>query len=599
VYYVPGACHSLLPLYSVYNLCMLVCVDKYNTKNMFVCASIGRIDFYDEVGVIRDVMQNHMTEMLTLITSDLPIDSGNISSLMESKIRLLNSVRLAGRGALLTGQYTTYNIEWLRSQQRSSNESAPPQDISNTPTFAAVVLNVDNERWRGVPFVLISGKKLDEKTSYVRVRFRANRLCLRASSESRDGIEPWCGQSQQVVFRVGDGSSQKSLIAVSSGLPTPKEPGLGWSLDADKEGTLFGQSFSRNIRYVADVETDPYVDLIESVMVGARHLFISTDSLLASWNIWTHVLHEASQLEPRQYMGGGKDPDRLDFLVTPPGSTPVIKFWVSEVNVPHYNVDATSAASVRQIPDTFRNSTLVSGTDQQIVSKLTQEILRLAIEKVSRDPNSQFHLALSGGRSPEMLLRQLASTPLPWQHVHVWMVDERCDGSNFETLEHHLLSRNTGLRYRHIHPMLADYSDEPCDPSALNREDHLYEAAIRRLIPDSSFDFIVLGVGTDGHTASLFPGHQSVDAEGRTNLVTLIRIGTDRKQQRITLTLSAINNAKRVAVLVLGQEKNAILRQISERTVDDVDKYPIVGVLPGITNWYVDYDAILGKADDL
>jgi len=115
---------------------------------MFVCASIGRIDFYDEVGVIRDVMQNHMTEMLTLITSDLPIDSGNISSLMESKIRLLNSVRLAGRGALLTGQYTTYNIEWLRSQQRSSNESAPPQDISNTPTFAVVVLNVVNERFR-------------------------------------------------------------------------------------------------------------------------------------------------------------------------------------------------------------------------------------------------------------------------------------------------------------------------------------------------------------------------------------------------------------------------------------------------------------------
>lgn len=560
---------------------------------MCVYLCVGRTDFYNDVGVIRDVMQNHMTEMLTLIASDLPADSGNISSLIESKLRVLRSLEMAGRGAVLTGQYTTYNKERLMSEQRQLNDSSlPMRNVSHTPTFAAVVLNVDNDRWRSVPFVLISGKKLDEKTSYIRLRFRSSRFCLRGEVVASD--TDWCSQRQQIVFRVGDSSSRRSLIAVSKGLPTPKGHLPGWSVDRENKGALFGQNAADLISYVAEAESDPYAELIEAVMTGSRHMFVSTSSLLASWKVWTDVLKEARNVEPRLYMGRGKDAERLDLLVAAPESIPALRYWVSEVNLPHYDAELTSNEVNRQIPGAFRNSTLVSGTEQQIVEQLTREILRLATDKVS-DKNNKFNLALSGGRTPVMLFHRLASAPMPWQHVHVWMVDERCDGSNFETLERHLVSRVSGLPHQNIHPMLVTYSDNPCDTNAAYRSDQLYEAAIRQHVPDSAFDFIVLGVGTDGHTASLFPGQRSV--EERDSLVTLAETGVKSQQPRITLTLAAVNKAKHVAILVAGHEKNDILRRINEKSDSDYKQYPITGVrvTNGSLSWFVDNDALFGR----
>jgi hexose-6-phosphate dehydrogenase len=554
-----------------------------------VCLFAGRTDFYDDVGVIRDVMQNHLTEILTLIAADLPADSGNISSIIESKVRVLGSLQMAGRGAVLTGQYTTYNLERLLKEQLDANDSSlPMRNMSRTPTFAAVVLNVDNDRWRSVPFVLVSGKKLDEKTSYVRIRFRASRFCMRGVVNVDDA---WCNQVQQMLFRIGDSPSRRSLIAVSKGLPAPKDVLPGWSADRENEGTLFGQNVTNLVRLVADAEADPYVELIEAVMTGSRHLFVSTDSLLASWKIWTNVLKEAGHLEPRQYMGRGKDAERLDLLIAPPGSVPALQYWISELNLRHFDAEIISNDIMRQIPSTFRNSTLVSGTGQQVVEKLTQEILRLATDKISGRNKNIFHIAFSGGKTPEMVFQRLALAPLPWEHVHVWMVDERCDGSNFENLERHLLSKVNGLRHQNIHPMVVEYADKPCDPNAVYRIDQLYEAAIRRYVPDNSFDFIVLGLGTDGHTASLFPGQKSLDE--RDSLVTLAETGIEYQQRRITLTLSAVNKAKNVAVLVTGIEKNSILRRISELTDNDPRQYPISGV--SVTSWFVDNDALLGR----
>jgi len=121
-------------------------------------------------------MQNHLTEMLALVAMDLPSNSGNISEILQSKVRVLRQVRLPNRLTTLTAQYTTYNMEWMKGDEIAN--------VSNVPTFAASALFIDNDRWAGVPFLLMSGKKLDEKASYVRVRFRNSRACMRVTDET-------------------------------------------------------------------------------------------------------------------------------------------------------------------------------------------------------------------------------------------------------------------------------------------------------------------------------------------------------------------------------------------------------------------------------
>ena len=129
------------------------------------------MDVYNDIGIVRDVVQNHLTELLALVAMDLPPDSGNISALLASKARVLRQLRPATEHSTLTAQYSTYNFEWMKDDAT--------KNVSTVPTFSATALFVDNPRWSGVPFVLVSGKKLDEKSSYARIRFKDARFCAR------------------------------------------------------------------------------------------------------------------------------------------------------------------------------------------------------------------------------------------------------------------------------------------------------------------------------------------------------------------------------------------------------------------------------------
>jgi len=569
----------------------------YVIKRQFmVVFAAGRTSFYDDVGVIRDVMQNHMTEMLSLIAMELPEDSGNIKSLLLNKVRVLRDIRPPPRGAILTGQYASYNTELFREQVNKSNTF----NMSTTPTFAAVLLYVDNWRWRDVPFLLVSGKKLDEKASYVRIHFRNSQFCISAASFSDNRAS--CSLNNQIVFYLGDTVSH-SKIAVSLGLPKPEPPRPGWSTlthsAASQESMLFGQHAADMVQFVAEQESEPYVELTEAVFDGARHLFVPVDSLMAAWNIWTPVIDKAASIMPRQYLGLGKDSSRLDFFITRNG---VLRYWVDEHNVEHYTIDKLSSRAFKmpeidQIPTSFRNATLTAGSEDEVAAKLTECIVSHAHEKVAT--GSHFHLAVSGGRTPEKLLRMLSRSSMPWHHTHVWMVDERCDGSNFEMIGLSLLLEVSTLPLMNIHPMLPDFGDERCSEDSPYRRDRMYENTIRHLVLNASFDFVVLGVGEDGHTASLFPGAAAL--QERERLVTFAtadsaRSGAVASELRLTLTLPAINSAHNVAILVTGAQKYSILQTVRELNNTAVNEYPVVGVEPtsGTLTWFVDYDALFG-----
>ena len=548
-----------------------------------------RTVFYDEVGVIRDVMQNHMTEMLALVAMELPEDSGNIKSHLLNKVRVLRDVRQPVAYSVLTGQYATYNIELFREHANKSTSF----NISSTPTFAAALLYVDNWRWRDVPFLFVSGKKLDEKASYVRIRFRNSQFCTSAALFSDNHVS--CFVNNQAVFHLGNAVS-RSKIAVSQGLPKPEQPRAGWSTltgsAASEESVMFGQNPADMIHFVADNEHDPYVELTNAVFDGARHLFVSVDSLIAAWKIWTPVIDQVASIQPRQYLGRGKDPGRLDFFITRDG---MLQYWVNERNVEHYNISSMVSEKPKdgRIPSTFRNATLITGSEHDVAAKLTEVIVAQAHEKVAS--GLSFHLALSGGQTPQKLFRMLSRSSMPWRHTHVWMVDERCDGSNFEMITHNLLLETSTLPLVNVHPMLPYFGDELCNEESPYRRDKLYEHAIRHLVTNASFDFIVLGVGQDGHTASLFPGAMAVEEHEHLVKFSTVQNSDTDSDMRLTLTLPAVNSAHNVAILVTGAEKSSVLQTVRELTNSAVNEYPIVGVKPsGTLTWFIDYSALTG-----
>ncbi|MCX6549609.1 MAG: 6-phosphogluconolactonase [Acidobacteria bacterium] len=210
----------------------------------------------------------------------------------------------------------------------------------------------------------------------------------------------------------------------------------------------------------------------------------------------------------------------------------------------------------------------------------------------------RFTVALSGGTTPPMLFRLLAGegnvsfrASIPWTRVHVFWGDERCvppthPMSNYGMAKKTLLD-HVPIPDGQIHRIRAEDTDA-------NHAAHAYEATIRESFgaPDNVipvFDLMLLGMGGDGHTASLFPGSAAI-AE-HTRLVAAPWV-PHLKAHRITLTPPVLLAAETTVVLVSGEDKAAMLQRVLEGRVDP-NCYPIqcLRASSGCVTWLVDRDA--------
>ena len=204
----------------------------------------------------------------------------------------------------------------------------------------------------------------------------------------------------------------------------------------------------------------------------------------------------------------------------------------------------------------------------------------------------RFVVALSGGSTPKALLGLLAGTPyrdeIDWGRVHVAWGDERCvppddEQSNYRMAREALLER-VPISPGQIHRMPAELPDPRAAADA-------YEATLRRFFALSPggwprFDLIHLGMGTEGHTASLFPGSPVLGERERLVAAPFVeQLGA----HRITLTPPAINAAREVQFLVAGAEKAAIVRRVL-REPRDPSELPAQVVAPteGRLVWLLD-----------
>jgi 6-phosphogluconolactonase len=228
-----------------------------------------------------------------------------------------------------------------------------------------------------------------------------------------------------------------------------------------------------------------------------------------------------------------------------------------------------------------------------------EQFIRLAQQSV--EVSGRFTVALSGGSTPKSLYSLLASTGykerVPWQNVHLFWGDERSvppdhPESNFRMVQESLLSK-VEIPPENIHRMAGEKQ-----PDIATVE---YEETLRRFFQLSNgelprFDLIYLGIGADGHTASLFPGS---DALNLTNRLVVALYVEKLQAYRITLTLPVLDHGANVVFLVAGSDKAAIVEKVlGEDAVALLLPAAMIRPVDGRLIWLMTEDAFEGVRSD-
>jgi 6-phosphogluconolactonase len=195
----------------------------------------------------------------------------------------------------------------------------------------------------------------------------------------------------------------------------------------------------------------------------------------------------------------------------------------------------------------------------------------------------QFTLALAGGNTPKPLYEAMSTQSLPWENIQIFWGDERYVPADHPD-SNQRMARQTwldkvNLPESNIHPMLTEAGNPQVDAER-------HEAELRRFFGLSAgefpiFDVILLGIGDDGHTASLFPHTEALQVRDR-----LVTVGNKDGQPRLTFTVPLINHARCVVFLVEGENKRSTLKQIFAPEADEMN-YPARLIQPQGELWWL------------
>lgn len=244
-------------------------------------------------------------------------------------------------------------------------------------------------------------------------------------------------------------------------------------------------------------------------------------------------------------------------------------------------------------PEKMSREIQVLNEPQELSRAAADELVRLAGEAIQA--RGLFTLALAGGSTPKMLYALLACdtyrSRVPWDKIHFFWGDERHvapdhKDSNFRMTQENMLSK-VSVPAGNVHRVQSENLDARKAADAYEKELRDFFTA-RKLLANGMprFDLVLLGMGPDGHTASLFPGTHAIRERERWVAAPWV----DKFQTyRITLTPPVINNAACILFFVSGDEKAETLRAVLEGA-EESDRYPSQTIRPtnGTVRWLVD-----------
>jgi glucose-6-phosphate 1-dehydrogenase len=254
----------------------------------------GRGGYFDSYGIIRDVIQNHLLQVMSLLAMEPPVKvtgDGSANFVRDEKVKVLNCIEPVKWEDCVLGQY----MAAPDGSEVAYTEDPTVPDDSVTPTFASMVLRIKNPRWDGVPFIIKAGKALNERKAEIRIQFK----------NAPGAAMMFGGQAiseNELVMRL----QPDEAVYVKTNV---KSPGLA------TKPIVSELDLSYKERY--DVELfDAYTRLILEVIRGRQATFVRDDELKAAWAIFTPLLHQIDKekIKPIPYEYGGRGPAEADKL---------------------------------------------------------------------------------------------------------------------------------------------------------------------------------------------------------------------------------------------------------------------------------------------
>ena len=238
----------------------------------------GRGAFYDQTGTIRDVVQNHLFQILANLAMEPPVRTDS-ETVRDEKVKVLKAIRPLETSSLVRGQFVGY---------RNEHGVAPDSKVE---TFAALRLNVDSWRWQGVPFYIRAGKSLPVTCTEIVVRLQEPPIvfptCCRASNYFRFRVSP----NVTAAFGLTVMDQQEKMTGEQVELLASRSPGAE--------------------------ETDAYERVLGDAMAGDATLFAREDYVEEAWRIVDPVLKAGTPLY--EYEPGSWGPNEVEQRVSPPG----------------------------------------------------------------------------------------------------------------------------------------------------------------------------------------------------------------------------------------------------------------------------------------
>jgi glucose-6-phosphate 1-dehydrogenase len=262
----------------------------------------GRGPFYEKAGALRDVVQNHVMELLSFVAMEPPISFGAAPIRIE-KVKVWKAIQPIRAEDTVRGQYGAGTIDGKPVIAYRKEDRVSPQ--SNTETFAALRFEIENWRWAGVPFYVRAGKRLAKRSTEITIQFKQPPLLL-----FKDIPGSKCGEIQPNIISMRIQPNDGISLRFAAKVPGPTMQSCPVDMDFDY-ATAFGVSSANG-----------YERLLLDAMLGDATLFAHRDGVEATWALMTPILENWAANPPKDfpnYAAGSWGPAASDALLARDG----------------------------------------------------------------------------------------------------------------------------------------------------------------------------------------------------------------------------------------------------------------------------------------
>jgi glucose-6-phosphate 1-dehydrogenase len=263
----------------------------------------GRGPFYEKAGALRDVVQNHVMELLSFVSMEPPV-SFEAASMRREKVKVWRSIQPIQQTDAVRGQYGPGTVDGKEVKGYRQEDRVDPN--SGTETYAALKLGIDNWRWAGVPFYLRAGKRLAKRATEITIQFKQPpQLLFKGQSGSCTELQP-----NLITMRIQP--DEGISLRFGAKVPSPNMEICPVIMDFD-----YAEAFGKS-------SANGYERLLLDAMLGDATLFAHRDGVEATWSLLTPVLEQWAATKPKgfpNYASGTWGPESGDQLLARDGRT--------------------------------------------------------------------------------------------------------------------------------------------------------------------------------------------------------------------------------------------------------------------------------------